>query len=233
VKGLFAQHAAVFDALPSGALFDANYHCNEVLSQCVANNVDVLCPSGATHHGQPSTRRGVRGQFSKSDFVYDADADCYRCPADKELRRRGRGTSRHGQMYTRYATTECRGCPLRAQCTTAKDGRVIDRYDGDEYKELMRTIMEHPQARKKYRQRAMIAERPFAELTERQRLRRFHRRGRLGVAVEFALHCMAFDLKLALQAALRLPALLRLWQCIRRSLAHPRSPRQQMAPSAA
>lgn len=40
-----------------------------------------------------------------------------------------------------------------------------------------------------------IVEPCFAELRERQGLRRFHRRGLPGVRVEFALHCIAFNLK--------------------------------------
>lgn len=229
VEGLLAQHSAVFGAPPATALLDANYHCSEVLSECIAQDVDVLCPSGATRNGKPCNKRGVDGRFAKTDFVYDANCDSYRCPAGNELRRSGRGTNRHGQLYTRYRTDACRRCPLRVQCTTASQGRVIDRYDSDEFKALMRSVLEHPVARKKYRERAPIAERPYAELTERQRLRRFHRRGRLGVGVEFALHCIAFDLKVALRAALRLRAFLRPWCSIRCRFSHRRpSPRQMV-----
>ena len=240
VPALLAQHRAVFDSAPPTALLDANYHCAEVLTQCVAQDIDVLCPSGGTQAGDCWSKRGARGQFAKSEFVYDPGRDRYRCPAGDELVRRGHGFNRHGQRYTRYRTAACSGCRLRAQCTSAKQGRVIDRYEGDEYKELMRTVMEHPSARKKYRHRAAIGERPYAELTERQGLRRFHRRGLLGVAVEFALHCMAFDLKVALRAALRLRPLWRLWFAIRghsysisRHLVHPQSHSVRTGPSAA
>ena len=37
----------------------------------------------------------------------------------------------------------------------------------------------------------------FAELRERQGLKRFHRRGLAGVKVEFSLHCIAYNLKRA------------------------------------
>jgi transposase len=205
VDGLLAQHHAVFGAPPQTLLTDANYHCGEMLSTCVAQDIDLLCPSGDTLSSQSWNKRGIGGRFAKSEFAYDAASDTYRCPAGNVLRAKGCGRDRHGMRYTRYRTPACRGCGLRGQCTTATQGRVIDRFDGDEYKELMRRIMEHPSARRKYRQRMTMGERPFAELTMRQGLRRFHRRGRVGVAVEFALHCMAFDLKVALRAALRAP----------------------------
>lgn len=44
-------------------------------------------------------------------------------------------------------------------------------------------------------------ERIFAELGWRQGLKRFRRRGRLGSALEFSLHCIACNLKWALRAS--------------------------------
>jgi hypothetical protein len=238
VGALLAQHAAVFGAPPTTALLDGNYHCAEVLGPCVAQDMDVRCASGGTQR-ESWNKRGARGRFAKSAFVYEAGRDRYRCPAGHELLRQGHGTNRHGHAYTRYRTPACRGCAVRAQCPTATQGRVIDRFEGDEYKELMRTVMEHPAARKKYRQRAAIAERPYAEVTERQRLRRFHRRGLLGVRVEFALHCMAFDLKAVLRTALRGPLFVlpwplpRLWSVVRHRVFPQRAIGAQLAPQLA
>lgn len=85
---------------------------------------------------QAMQRARRRRALCEERFVCDADRDRYRCPAGKELRRGGRGTNRHGQLYTCYRTDACRGCALRAQCTTANQGRVIDRYDSDDYRKL-------------------------------------------------------------------------------------------------
>ena len=62
----------------------------------------------------------------------------------------------------------------------------------------MALVWQQPAARARYRRRAAMAERPFAELRGRQGLLRFRRRGTRGAAVEFALHCIAFNLKWAL-----------------------------------
>ncbi len=64
-------------------------------------------------------------------------------------------------------------------------------------------VMAQPGARSRYRARGAIVERVFAELRERQGLKRFHRRGLFAVRAEFALHCIAFNLKQA-AACLRL-----------------------------
>jgi hypothetical protein len=45
------------------------------------------------------------------------------------------------------------------------------------------------------RRRGVIIEPLFADLRERQRLTRFHRRGLKKVKVEFALHCAAYNLR--------------------------------------
>jgi len=59
----------------------------------------------------------------------------------------------------------------------------------------MNKVFEQPAARNHYRQRKAMVEPVFAELKERQGLKRFRRRGRVRVAGEFALHCIAYNLK--------------------------------------
>jgi hypothetical protein len=67
------------------------------------------------------------------------------------------------------------------------------RYQGEELKEAMAQVLSQPAARAKYQRRQAIVEPCFAELRERQGLKRFHRRGLAAVRVEFALHCIAFN----------------------------------------
>jgi hypothetical protein len=55
-------------------------------------------------------------------------------------------------------------------------------------------LLEHPLAHARYWRRKAIIEPCFAELLERQELKRFHRRGLKAVRAEFALHCIAFNL---------------------------------------
>ena len=134
---------------------------------------------------------------SKAAFRYDAAADAYVCPAGDLLRPRGRARDRHGATYQRYATPACATCAQRAACTTAAGGRTLRRYDGDELKEAMAAVLAQPAARRRYRQRQAIVEPIFAALRDRQGLVRFHRRGLPKVRAEFALHCLAYNLRQA------------------------------------
>jgi IS5 family transposase len=57
------------------------------------------------------------GRFSRDDFSVDPDARTVTCPAGHTVT----------LTKTNHAVFErrCTGCPLRAQCTTARDGRIL------------------------------------------------------------------------------------------------------------
>lgn len=199
VPELFEQYQHAFGADPIRALFDAGYHTIDVLAEMGARNIDALCPSGNVQNGDWK-RKGSNGKYAKVEFTYDAESDRYRCPAGEWLEpgKPYRDTS-SGQEVRKFRTKRCKGCELRAQCTQGKDGRVIVRFKGEELKEMMEEVLSQPRARRQYRLRAQIVERVFAEIGWRQGLRRFHRRGRAGSALEFGLHCIAYNLKWALE----------------------------------
>jgi len=199
VAKLLEQHEAAFGAPPAHLLLDGAYHAIELLRELVARDIDGLCPAGKTDTGTWQ-KHGAHGRFGKGAFVYHEERNAYRCPAGQWLAARRRVCDREGRLYWEYRTAACRGCALRQQCTASGHGRTVARYVGDEYKEAMAEVLRHPRARQLYRRRAPIAERPFAELRGRQGLGRFHRRGLRGTGVEFALHCIAFNLKWAIGA---------------------------------
>jgi hypothetical protein len=165
----------------------------------VAQGIEVLCPAGTARGAEDWAKAGPQGRYGKGTFAYDAARDAYRCPAAQWLTSVGQRSDRTGRPYQRYATPACAGCAVRAQCTTSRRGRTVERYEGDEYKEAMAAVLQQPAAQAQYRRRAEIAERPHAEVRLRQGLVRFHRRGTAGAAVDFALHCIAFDLKWAVR----------------------------------
>jgi hypothetical protein len=198
VPQLLEQHEVVFDGQrPTTLLLDAAFCTTAVLERLVRADIDVLCPAGRTRGPGDWSKRGAHGRFGKGAFAYDAQRDAYRCPGQQWLTPGRRSRDRQGRPYVRYGTPACARCELRAQCTTSAGGRLVERYAGDEYKEAMAAVLRQPAARRRYRQRAAIGERPYAELRQRQGLVRFRRRGRAGAALEFALHCLAFDLKWA------------------------------------
>jgi Transposase DDE domain len=152
-------------------------------------------PTVMTMTGRSALR--VQASSPKQRFNYDAERDVYHCPAGRELIFFYQENDALGRYYREYWGRQCDGCPLRSQCTDSPRGRKLKRYDGEEFREQMASILRHPLARARYRRRQVIVEPCFAELRERQGLKRFRRRGLKAVRVEFALHCIAFNLKRA------------------------------------
>ncbi len=200
VKPMLDQHTAAFGSLPVTVLLDAGFASIPLLALMAESDIDVLCPTGRAM-GIDDWERRIRsgGKFPKQAFQYIAESDVYRCPGDRELAYQERGVDNFGRHYRIYRGTRCADCPLRFRCTESKYGRTLKRYDGEEIKEAMARVLSQPAARAKYQLRAAIVERCFAELRERHALKRFHRRGLAAVRVEFALHCIAFNLKKAVR----------------------------------
>ncbi len=203
IEPLLDQHRAVFGQVPPSLLLDAGYRGIEVLRQLLAADIDALIPGGKVIDGNWE-KPSAQACFPKALFRYDEGADLYHCPGGKTLLPARYGKARGTRpAYRAYQGRQCSECTLRTRCTSSRYGRSIRRYQGEELREAMVEVLAQPRARAKYRQRATIAEPPFAELKHRQGLTRFHRRGQRGVRVEFALHCIAFNLKKALHAPSR------------------------------
>jgi hypothetical protein len=193
VPALLEQHERIFGAQPERLMADAGFSSISVLALCLSKSIDALIPSGRG----TSERAGRKKLFSKAAFKWDEDAKAPRCPAGSHMK--GGHAVQHdrsGRAYREYEGQRCNECPLRTQCTTGRL-RHIKVYDGDELKSAMAQVMAQPGAKHAYRQRAAIVEPVFARLRAAG-LTRFRRRGLRGVRLEFALACVAHNIRLFL-----------------------------------
>ena len=194
---MFEEYLSIFSSEPSRLLLDAGYHNNRALGFCLSLELDVLCPSGQADSGKWE-KRARRDKFGKERFRYDEERDVYICPAGSELLSYKK-ERRNGQICVSYRCLSCGGCKLREGCTEGKSGRTIKRYEVDELKEAMALVFENERARKAYSRRKGMVEPVFSELRGVQGLNRFRRLGLKGVALEFSLHCIAYNLKRAIR----------------------------------
>src|SRR5437773_395566 len=74
------------------------------------------------------------GTFSRDDFAYDRERDCYICPAGKELRKRQKIyrvprplVDEDGMMRYRASKLDCESCSLKPQCCPKAPARKIPR----------------------------------------------------------------------------------------------------------
>jgi hypothetical protein len=99
----------------------------------------------------------VTGGFTLDDFTVDEQAGIMTCPAGQT-----RPLSR-ARIVTFGAL--CRQCPLRAACTTAKDGRTITLHEHDQWLRGARTQWTtDPSLRADYRQQRPNVERSISQI---------------------------------------------------------------------
>lgn len=102
-------------------------------------------------------RPAVEGGFTLDDFTHDPAAGTLTCPA---------GTTR--TISPKGAVTfgaACTGCPLRARCTTAKDGRAVSLGEHHHLQRAHRERAQDPHFQAVYRRHRPMVERSIAWLT--------------------------------------------------------------------
>ncbi len=130
------------------------------------------------------------GTFSRDDFTFDHERDCYVCPAGKLLRTTGSLVNDDATYLYRASTRDCSACPLKPQCCPKAPVRKIPRslHEGarDMAREIARTKA-YAQSRRDRKKVEML----FAHLKRILRLGRLRLRGPTGANDEFLLAATA------------------------------------------
>lgn len=177
------------------AVADAGYADAEQLDACDRSGIVAFVP----HPRSVNTRGDF---FDKSDFVYDAGSNTYRCPAGGTLR--FRNASRKNQAAN-YSGETCAGCALKPKCTAAPVRWVTRHQHEAALDRLAARMATRPDAMVT---RRSLAEHPFAVIKRMMGTPRFLCRGLSAVAAETALSVTAFNLLRAMRV-LGVPELLR------------------------
>jgi transposase len=143
-------------------------------------------------------RRGVAPEFYPQAFQYDAQQDCYRCPAGELLTHTGQ-ENRPGVIQHQYRAQAgiCEQCRYKQQCCpqNASKGRSITRAVEAPQVQAFKHKMQTQQAKAIYRQRGAVAEFPNAWIKEKLGLRQFHVRGLLKVKLESLWVCLTYNIQ--------------------------------------
>lgn len=141
------------------------------------------------------------GTFSRDDFTYDHERDCYICPAGKELRQRHKiyrvprpFVDENGMMRYRASKLDCEGCPLKPRCCPNAPARKILRSIHEGARDMARDIATTEAYVTSRRERKKI-EMLFAHLKRILRLDRLRLRGPNGARDEFHLAATAQNLR--------------------------------------
>jgi len=174
---------------------DMGYYHGQQVKECLKADITPYIPKA-----NPSANR-KRGLFTKENFHYDAQDDCYRCPAGQALTYRFTTIEQEREIRYYADPAACRSCPLKAKCTRNKGGRRITRWVHEHVLEAMQArVRAQPD---KLALRKQLVEHPFGTIKHSTSSRcpygmnqgYFLMRGLEKVRAETALTVMAYNIK--------------------------------------
>jgi len=167
---------------------DPGYYNGEEIVECYEAGITALVPKVDT------SGKRAKGQYTRSDFIYDAEEDEYICPAKERMSYRFT-TEEKGKKFHVYITRHCASCPLKAKCTTGKERR-IKRWEKEHVLEAAEAeLKKNPDT---MRQRKQIAEHPYGTIKHWMGSTHFLMKRLPNVQTEMSLHVLAYNLRRAI-----------------------------------
>jgi transposase len=160
---------------------DAGYSNGAHASACERDGIIACAPAN-----RAVNNRGDGKLFDRSAFSYQPDTDSYRCPAGrslvrKQLHRRKRNVT--------YVSSDCSGCALKPQCTTAERRFLKRHLDEDALTRMNARATPELMAR-----RRCAAEYPFGTIKRMMAGARFLTKNLRGTRAEMALSVLAYNI---------------------------------------
>jgi transposase len=185
LSNMAGQAKAAMGVETLDVLADRGYFKGEEVLACEPLGVTPYVPKPLTSGAK------AEGRFGKQDFVYIAEDDVYRCPANERLTRRFTSVEDGMTLHT-YWTTKCGDCALKAQCTTGKQRR-IKRWEHEAVIDAMQQRLDR--APKAMRIRRATVEHPFGTIKAWMGATHFRMKTLERVRTEMSLHVLAYNLK--------------------------------------
>lgn len=167
------------------AIADRGYYNSLELKACEEAGVAAIVPKPMTSNAR------AEGRFDKTDFIYIARADEYRCPAgQRAIHRFGREEA--GLQIHIYWSSACPACPMKAQCTTG-EYRRIRRWEHEAIMDRVQQRLDRMPDAMTVRKRTI--EHVFGTLKHWMGWTHFLTRGLHNVATEMSLSVLAYNFK--------------------------------------
>jgi len=167
---------------------DAGYFSGEQIDEAQRRNYGIVV-------NFEKDSAPAKGQLSKDLFRYDPELDVFVCPQGKQLK--FYRLDDKGMSYVRrfYRCVE-KDCPRRDECTkNSTMSRTITRGPYDDALAVQKQAQTKACARVSLSLRKEIVEHVFGNIKSGDGLQRFSARGRHGARAQWALACLAFDLR--------------------------------------
>jgi transposase len=174
---------------------DQGYFNGLQILACEANGITPYVPEPDK---QAQTRE--QGRFPRDAFVYEPEANAYRCPHGQQLQF-STASPKRGKLIFHYRSSVpvCAQCALKEQCLPKKTAyRTVTRWEHEALIEAHRVRMA-AQGAEMMRQRAAICEHIFGTLKLWCGWTHFLLRGLAKVRAELSLLMLAYNFKRVLQ----------------------------------
>jgi len=166
---------------------DTGYDNDHEIVKCEKENIICYIPS------KQNSQNAKKGLYTNDDFSYDAENNCYICPANQKLTYRFQAY-KSGRQVKIYEGITCKSCSERQKCTTAKrGGRRIYRWVHEEIIEQHRQrVKDNPEI---IARRKAVVEHPFGTIKHWMEHRYFLTRGLKSVNAEMSLSVLTYNMK--------------------------------------
>jgi len=169
------------------ACADAGYSNADDL-ETVDEEITIVVPTN-----KQASKKEIRS-FGKEMFYYDAEHNEYICPEGHRLLSYGRNATKKSFEYKIRNAQTCHACRHFGICTNAKNGRKIQRYYNEEFRQQLAQQYETPEGQQIYALRKQKVELPFGHIKQNMGVKRFLVRGIHAVRGEMALLACCFNL---------------------------------------
>ena len=188
LSSMAGKASEALDARDLMVLADPGYYKGEEMVDCYESGITALVPKVDT------SGKRVKGQYTRADFIYDAEKDEYVCPAKARLMYRFT-TEEKGKQLRAYWTNQCGSCALKSKCTTGKERR-IKRWEKEHILEKADALLKNnPDA---MRQRKRLVEHPYGTIKHWMGSTHFLMKRIPNVQAEMSLHVLAYNMRRAI-----------------------------------
>ncbi|ODT48479.1 MAG: hypothetical protein BGO80_11645 [Devosia sp. 63-57] len=174
------------------ALADRGYYEGEQIRSCAQAGIVPMVPKPNTSPAQ------AHGFWGKTTFVYQPEADAYRCPVGEQLQKRHTTVEAGKLINVYYNQKACSACPSRPLCTSGKEKRIRRWEHEAVLDEMERRFEAMPDA---MAVRRCTVEHVFGTIKGWMGATHFRTRGLKNVATEASLVILAYNIKRAVAVA--------------------------------
>jgi transposase len=172
------------------ALYDKGYHTGSEFK--TASDLGIKTLVAIPSIGRKS--QAPDPSYNVEHFNYDPKQDTYTCPANQILTSNASWYKTRNYRFKQYKTKACKNCPVRHLCTTAKNGKIVQRSEYKEYIEInARAVEANPE---QYKLRQALVEHPYGTMKRQWGFDHIMtKKGIPAASADFGLIAIAYNLK--------------------------------------